>query len=408
MRAFQHRLLHPDHLLVSAMVVVAAMIRFVGLDFATHDFTAYVRPWSEYIASHGFFLAMGDDFANYNAPYLYLLTGLTWLHTHTPLSVMTLVKTLSVVFDVVLAVYAARIVGLRWPDRRVTALAGIVVLLLPTVVLNGAFWGQCDSIYSAFTMAGLYYVLRDRLWLAMAFFGLAVSFKLQAVFVFPVLIVLLLAGRVHVRHLLVIPAVYIGLAVPAWLCGRPFTDLMLVYAKQSGQYRLLGLNAPTIYAFLHPTAADLAVFRRAGVLFAVAAVLLLAYIALIRGGTLDPARIVLTAAASSLLTPFLLPGMHERYFMQADVLAVVAAFWVPRLRLVPILVQVASFLSYVPYLQGWRQPRPVDMRLLALAMFAALVLVIRELLRGGPAVPEPGPEPADALAPKPVGNTIDG
>ena len=37
-----------------------------------------------------------------------------------------------------------------------------LTLLLPTVLLNGAFWGQCDSIYGALAVWSLVFALEDR------------------------------------------------------------------------------------------------------------------------------------------------------------------------------------------------------------------------------------------------------
>ncbi|WP_433826842.1 glycosyltransferase 87 family protein [Actinoplanes sp. CA-015351] len=382
---------NPETLLLLALVGLAIAIRWVGFDIATPDFRSFVLPWSQYIAEHGF-AALGDDFANYNVPYLYLLAGLTWLEPHVPWSILELVKLSSVAFDVMLAYYAARIVGLRG-NPRTALLAGLVVLLLPTVMLNGSWWAQCDTVYSAFTVAGIYYLLRENPWVAAVLFGVAISIKLQAVFLFPVLFVLLLAGRiVKVRHLLVVPAIYVALAVPAWLAGRPFSDLMLIYVHQSGQYGALTLGSPTIYTFIHPGNAILDSVRTAGTLFAVAAVLVFTYVLLLRKITFDARRIVLLAATFSLLVPFLLPGMHERYFMQADALTVIAAFWLPaQLWFLPILEQITSFASYVPYLFLANGNRPVDLRVLSVMMFAALVILAAHLLRRDPA---PAPPPA--------------
>ncbi|WP_229069336.1 glycosyltransferase 87 family protein [Actinoplanes sp. DH11] len=410
-----------------ALIGVAAAIRWVGFSNETGDWVSFLRPWSIYIAENGYFGALADEFANYNMPYLYLLTALTWLDPHVPGTVLPLIKLSSVFFDAVTAFYAARIVGLRWPDRRVGLIAGVGVLLLPTVVLNGSWWGQCDTVYTAFTVAGVYYLLRERPWLAALLFGIGVSIKLQAFFLFPVLFVLLMAGRIiKLRHLLVIPAVFLGLLVPAWLAGRPFRDLLMIYAEQGGQYDALTLGAPSIYAFVNPQPQFLSLIRTGGLVFTVAAVLVLTYVVLIRRTVLDAKRIVLLAAAFSILAPFLLPGMHERYFMQADVFTLIAAFWVPvRLWFVPLLVQVASISSYIPYLFIARANPPMDKRILALMMFASLLVLVITLLRRDPAEPVvprqaapvtrvPEPRPADEpetlslLVPKPVGNTIAG
>lgn len=37
-----------------------------------------------------------------------------------------------------------------------------LLLLLPTVILNGAFWGQCDALYGALTLHALACALEGR------------------------------------------------------------------------------------------------------------------------------------------------------------------------------------------------------------------------------------------------------
>ncbi|BBH64274.1 hypothetical protein ACTI_09590 [Actinoplanes sp. OR16] len=383
----------PELVLAISLVAVAIAVRVLGFGLETYDYKWYLGPWSTFIAENGGFAALRYPFADYNVPYLYLLAGFTWLSQHTPFGVLIWIKIGSVVFDFVLAFYAARIVALRGPGWRMPLLAGLTVLLLPTVVLNGAYWGQCDTIYCAFTVAGLYHLLRGRSWIGMTLIGVAFAFKLQAIFIFPVLAALLLTRRLPWRCLVTIPAVYVLLAVPAWLAGRPFGELMTIYVGQAGRFPQLTYAAPTIYAFLRPAPEYLDLVRTAGILFAVAAFLALIFLLIARRVELDTEHIVILAAASALMAPFLLPGMHERYFMLAEVLTVVAAFWAPRrLWFVPVLVQAASIITYETYLVQ-AKPSPVDLRLLTLLMLAALATTVGRLFR-------------HSLAPTPVGNTI--
>jgi hypothetical protein len=94
---------------------------------------------------------------------------------------------------------------------------------------------------------------------------------------------------------------------------------------------------------------------------------------------IDGRRLLLLALLFAILVPFFLPAMHERYFYLADVLSIAVAFWIPRLLWVPLLVQIASLLSYVAFLfrAGREYGVSVDQRVLAVVMFAALVLVVR-------------------------------
>lgn len=333
-------------MLVIAVVVIAAMaVRLAFFGYRSGDYNGFVSQWYEYLASHGGFAALKTNFANYNEPYLYLLAALTY----TPIPALTGVKLMSVVFDFLLGFFAYRIADLRYPGRWWPILAGAIVVFLPTVVLNSSLWAQADAMYAAFGVGGLYFVLRRRPWPACLFFGLAFSFKLQIVFLFPLLLLLVLRRYVPWRALLLIPVVYVLLDVPALLLGASPGTVLSLYATQAGTYDQLTLNAPNVYQYLDVTVST--PLRYAGI--AVTGILLLALIVpvVLRRSELTPARIVLAGTVSVLLVPYFLPAMHERYFYLADVLTVLAAFYLPRrLWALPVLEQFASVFSYLPFL----------------------------------------------------------
>ncbi|MDI5975166.1 hypothetical protein [Amycolatopsis magusensis] len=354
------------------LVLAAVTVRTLFFDHRSGDYNAFLLRWYEFIEQNGGWRALRYEFANYNAPYLYLLVALSYL----PVPPLIGIKAISVVFDFVLAYFAYRIVDLRYPGRWWPVAAGAVVVFLPTVVLNSSMWAQADSSYSAFALGGLYFALRHRPYLSCAFFGLALAFKLQAIFLFPVLLVLVLGKRVPWRALLLVPGVYLVLDVPALLIGADPVPLLTIYATQTETYGQLTLNAPNAYQFL-TGASGTAVLKAVGV--ALTGLLVLGGIiaVLARATELTTTRIVLLATISSLLVPFLLPAMHERYFFLADVLTVVAAFCLPRvLWPLPILTQFASLFSYLPYLTPGSALATVDFRVLAMVMLAALVLAV--------------------------------
>ncbi|MFI1488602.1 glycosyltransferase 87 family protein [Streptomyces sp. NPDC020747] len=332
--------------LVTAAVVLAVVVRVAMFDHESTDYKFFVKGWYEFISTHGGFGALKYSFADYNVPYLYLLAALTYL----PVPALIGVKIISVVFDLVLAYFTYRIVALRHTGLRWPALAALIVLFLPTVASNSGLWGQADSIYAAFGLGGVYFLLRRRPWLAGVFFGLSLAFKLQAIFLFPLLLVLALKKWLPWRVLLAVPGVVLLLDVPALLAGAPIGRLLSVYADQTSSYTQLSLRAPSIYQFL-PASADAAVIRPIGIAVTGLVILGLCFGVLLSRVRLTTAKVVLMGATSAVLVPFLLPSMHERYFYLAEVLTVIAAFYLPRrLWYVPVLVQAASFLAYLDVL----------------------------------------------------------
>jgi Gpi18-like mannosyltransferase len=333
-------------MLVIAVVVLAAIaVRLVFFSYQSGDYSAYFAQWYAYLKGHGGFAALKTNFANYNEPYLYLLATLTYL----PVPELTGIKAMSVVFDFVLAFFAYRIVNLRYTGRWLPILAGAIVLFLPTVVLNSSMWGQADAMYAAFGIGGVYFLLRRRPWLACLFFGLGFSFKLQIVFLFPLLLLLALRKWIPWRALLAIPVVYVLLDVPALLLGASPGAVFSLYATQAGTYDQLTLNAPNVYQFLGTSTST--ALRYGGIAVTGIALLALIVPVAVKRIPLTPLRIVLAATVSALLVPYLLPAMHERYFYLADVLTVIAAFYLPRrLWALPILEQFASLFAYLPFL----------------------------------------------------------
>jgi Gpi18-like mannosyltransferase len=361
------------------IVVLAVVVRVELFPFQSNDYRVFVAQWYDFIAANGGFSALRFQFANYNVPYLYLITLLTYL----PVPALAGVKIISVLFDLLLAFFTYRLVALKYPRGWMPFLAAAAVSLLPTVVTNGAMWAQCDSIYAAFGLGGVYYAVRSRPWLACVFFGLALAFKMQIVFLFPLLLVLALMRKLPWPALLVVPGVVLLMDGPALLAGADPGQLLTVYTDQVGEYTQLTLNAPNVYQFLGNDV-DANLLRTVGVVVTAVLVLAVVFMAVASRARLTVSRVVLLAALFAILVPFFLPAMHERYFFVADVLSVIIAFYLPRrLWPVPLLVQFASFLSYLPFLNGLRTGEGVvDFGILTAAMAVALALVVWEFVAG--------------------------
>ncbi|MCY1145178.1 glycosyltransferase 87 family protein [Actinoplanes sp. Pm04-4] len=366
---------HAEALLIAALVVIAILARWVGFHEKTTDMRIFFS-WYHQLGQNGSWRSLGAEVGNYNAPFLYLLA-----FTHLlPGPLLLKIKAMWVIFDVVLAFFAYRIVALRWPGSRLPMATALIVVLLPTVVLNASFWGQIDAMWAAPALGGLYYLLRDKPWWGVALCGVAVAMKPQGIFIFPLLLLLALGGKIPWRTLLAAPAAYLVLDLPAIIAGRNPIELLTIYSmdRQARNVPELSLRAPNVFALM-PGGPREDTLRTLGYLFAAAVVIGVIYVLIARQVELTRERVVLAAALFSILMPFLLPGMHERYFFLADVLTVVLVMFLPRLWFVPLLVQAASLLSYQPYLFG--RVVAVLPTIAALLMLAALIVVGHHLLR---------------------------
>lgn len=331
-------------------VVLAFLLRLLCMDHVTYDYVDFLSRWWASFRELGGFSAIRLNVGNYNVPYLYFLAAISYLSAN-PLH---LIKLFSICFDVVLAWGGLRLARVYCPPESPRpAAAFCLLLLLPTVVLNGACWGQCDSIYAAFCIHALACALDRKPGASVILLAAAFAFKLQAVFLLPLWCVFWFTGRIRARHIPLFPLTYFLFLLPALLLGKPLGDTLAIYFGQAGAYSdYLTLNAPSVYALIpYGAQVDTGGAARLGILaaFVLVAVLLLL---LFRYRRRVDREVLFTAAALLAVgVPWLLPNMHDRYFFLADVLTLVWACLF--LRRVPLaaLVQFASLSAYATYLR---------------------------------------------------------
>lgn len=383
--------LRSEWLILAALAVIAILVRLVGLQQKNHDIDLF-EGWYHQLLAAGRWHGLGKEIGNYNAPFLYVLMAAGLV----PGPLIVKIKTIWMLFDVVLVWFTYKTVDLAWPGRRVALGAALVMAFLPTVVINASYYGQIDAMWACFALGGVYFLLRGRPWWGVSLCTVALAVKPQGIFIFPLLGLLALMGRIPWRSLLAVPAVYVALDIPAFLAGRNPIELLTIYSPRRQDHWISGLTwrAPSIYAFIPASSDQTQAIKNLGYVFTAAVILGLYYVFLVRKVELTRQRIVQAAALFSILVPFFLPGMHERYFYLADVMSLVLVFYRPRLWFVPLLVQASSLMAYQGYLFHNRSmPLPIA----AAFMLAALLVVGYDLL--SEAVRRPGrPEELDSPA----------
>ena len=350
-------------------VCVAFASRWILADFESGDYLHHLSPWYRFILDNGGYWSLRHEFSNYNVLYLYMLVGASYVVGDA--NSLYIVKAISVFFEIVSAVFVYLVVQLKYEGRLQPLAASAIALLAPSVLLNGAYWGQADAIYTSGLIGCLYFLCVDRRWFACVMFSLAVSMKLQAAFFAPVLGVWLLRRRLSISQLAAIPAVFLLILLPAWFAGRPVTSLISIYSDQIQNNQRLTMNAPNIYQWISNDHYQQVIYVG---FFAALAIVLLGSIYFARARVKD---IIPMIVALSLLVmiavPYLLPKMHERFFYPADVLSIIFVFYFPRYWFVPFLVVGSSVLSYAPYL--WNREF-VPLELLSVTMLTAAIATL--------------------------------
>ncbi len=356
---------------VLVLVPLAFVLRYCLLTYETLDYQDWLTVWLDALRQAGPWKGLGREIwsCNYNVPYLYFLS----LFTLSDIYDLYLVKLLSIFFDVVMAWALMRLVGLLTGSETKKLFAFVLTLWLPSVVLNGALWGQCDVIYAAFAVLAVYLALDGRPGLSVAAIALSVSFKLQGIFLLPVYFLFLVTGKIKWKHVLVFPAVYVASILPAVLAGRGFWELLTLYVRNTGTIGDgLNYNSSSLYALIDFTRIDNAAAARIGIVLAAVFCCGVYALFLIRRKQAGRDRALFGACLLFAIgVPFFLPHMHDRYFFIADMLSLALAIVEPRLLLAAVGVNFGSLLGYHAYLK-MRYLMP--MKYGGAAMLAALVL----------------------------------
>lgn len=310
-------------LFLLAALAIGMLLRFKLFPYHTADLDCYLGPWYTYLKEHGGFSAVGDEFGDYTPAYYYFMAALTY----TKLDFATGIKLISTIFDAILAFYVMQIVQLKEPkDSKLPLIAAAVTFCLPTVFLNSAAWGQCDAIYTLFIVIGLYELMKGSDTKAMIMIGVSFAFKVQTVFIMPLIGILIMLKKIRWRTLLWIPAVYVASIIPATLAGGKFTRLLTVYFMQSGEYPYLTMKLPNIYTVWGQT--EQAQIGGAGIYFAgICVIVFMYYYITHKKMKLTKNTAVCLALLSAFIVPFVLPYMHERYMYLMEILFVIFAFY---------------------------------------------------------------------------------
>lgn len=342
---------------LAILFVCSLAIRWAFIHYESVDYVSFIAPWYTTLHTEGFG-AFAKEFSNYNFPYLYLL----YFSTLFPIPAIIAVKALSIVFDFVLAFGVYLVVKKLRSSTTLGLVAGVSALFLPTVIINSAAWAQCDAIFTSMLVFAFYFLLGKRYGAMWLFWGIAFAFKLQAVFVLPVLVVGWVVSKKtqkwYTPAIALVP--FVVSLIPALFAGRSIQSALSIYLQQQGTYQHLTLNAANLYQWLDDSLYSQ--FNKAGLVFTVSVLtgLMVWVIARCRTSSLRPFGWLVFITLVSFIVPFMLPQMHERYFYPAVIFSLILAFQSIRLGWVVITAELISVFSSIPFLFGIASPIPLS------------------------------------------------
>lgn len=214
----------------------------------SNDYIKYLSKWYGYYSTHNLKDALYGiiDVSNYTPAYNYFLIlmaklGFTDLYG---------IKLITFLFSLLLAFIITKIIS-SIKKTNFNYLIFVSILLLPMVLIEYTAWGQCDAIYTSFALLAFYFAINKKSKLCFMFLGISFAFKLQFLFIVPILFVMLIIkdenGDRYLKwkDIWIVPVMYCINLIPA-ISGRSILDLLTVYINQSTEDNRLAGNCANI------------------------------------------------------------------------------------------------------------------------------------------------------------------
>ena len=368
------------------ITILAIIARSIVLKYNSGDYDLFLEPWFHQLKLYGGLGGLAYNIGNYTPAYMTILAILTYF----PVDPLISIKIVSIIFDFVGALAIKKIAEELLQNKKykekVSLLLYTICLFLPTVFLNSAYWAQSDSIYTAFVLLSILYLIRKNYKIAILFFGIAISFKLQAIFIFPLYVLMYISERkIKLKYFLIIPFVIFVLSLPKVIYSQDLLAGFKVYINQAGTYsQYITLNFPNIYGIFWGGGSSNLIdtpfkeLSTVGIIVTFVILISIAYFVYIKKIKFDKNAIIEFGLLSILVTTFFLPQMHERYLFMGDVIAILYLVINLKKYYVPIMIEFISLNGYMYLLfSGFS----INFSTLSIAFLVLIILYIRDIIK---------------------------
>ena len=337
-------------LFVLFITAVAVMLRISGREFISGDMSDFLLNWYNDFANGGGINALSKTIGDQNLLFQTVISIMPYIK----IDAVYLFKIFSVFFDWVLALgFAACVVQMQGKKLFCFdwGLGYAIVILLPTVILNSAFWGQCDSMYTAFLMLTMLCLLKERFFLTFIFFGIAIAFKLQSIFMLPFLFCYYLyKKKFSILMFLVSIFAFWFSGIVAYIKGQNLFESFKIYLNQTDIYHAMYLNFCSFWALVGDSYDE---FKLFGVLLVLALCVIGIYMVLCGKKKFETQEQIVNTYSWFLWTCLLfLPAMHDRYAYPLDIFLILLCFTKKSYLKYAILSVLVSLVTYGKYLNS--------------------------------------------------------
>ncbi|MBQ8138936.1 MAG: hypothetical protein IJ195_05720 [Lachnospiraceae bacterium] len=344
-----------------AIIALSIFVRVMCLNFETEDYTYYFSAWVNQYRSIGIH-ALGCNIGDYSPLYATPIIFISVLLPNVPNTIV--VKIIPIIFD-----YALSFVGVqifKETKEKSSVFERIIVfsalIFNPLIILNSSVWGQCDTVYTALILLCILFIIKYEkkkirsIELIVIIYSIAFAYKFQSVLFLPFLLFYLLY-KVNILKALVnllwIPLVYLLTSIPMLIEGRALSDIIGIYAGQTGEYlNKLTMRYFNFYTLLGDTNNDQTAYFWIGLILGIV-VIALVYASLLKSGSIMTLEsLILTALITVFTLAYFLPSMHERYAIVGEMLILLLAFSKRKYILYAFAEIICTLMAYGEYLSA--------------------------------------------------------
>lgn len=348
------------YLIIALIATILALtIKYLLAPYQTNDIVGYVFNWINQIKQLGF-----SHFYEANADYSTILLFIyaiisvlpqssqmiSYGNVTYPSSYMYYVKSVDFAFDILWAVGIFLIVNYLTKNKLLSFISYIIAISLPVQIVNSSVWGNNDTIYVTCLIYIVYFFLISKHKIAFVLLGVALGIKMQAVFILPFVIYLILTRKTKLHYIVLFVVGIFITFLPAYVCGASFNTPFEYMIKQVGGYSKLTLGCPNFWQLVNFANVDIINNGSTllGLLF-IGIIFSIVYCLHIEN---TKENLLYIATFLCGVTVFFLPHMHERYFYILDVMVVLYALCKKERYYYIILMQISSGIAYYHYLSG--------------------------------------------------------
>lgn len=303
-------------LIYTTIFFISMIFRIFFINIKSDDYLLFLNNWWNKINEYGGFNSLKYTIGDYPDSYMFLLC----IGTSITKNSLIFIKVLSAIFDILIFLFGYKII--KYFSKEDANKYSWILILLPGILVNSAILSQCDSIYTAFVLAFIYYILKNHNKLALSFLGIAISFKLQSLFIAPVILYLIATKKIKIYDLFFIILGFILPFIPTILIGKGLIENIKILMFQTSEYNYFVKSCPNTYSLFLLNYKQINIFLKYSLAIIVGIIAIFISLHKYKDGYNDTTFIYKSFLISTIVV-FLLPSMHDRYFYLANILGII-------------------------------------------------------------------------------------